>query len=942
MPDVLVVQWARLGDLLHTRPLLTQIRQSQPGGRVWFCFDARYEKIVALFPEVDAMIPVDLAKLVARCRSDFGLIDALESVKASVEGLPSVHSIINVTNHIAAKRFSEFVVAHHRYGYGFKGGDDLVGSLAKSPNELAGDLRPVHVADVWRALLTDQDANESFDLEELPSTGEERVGTVIICDAGSPDRCFTNEMVRCIVGACRDNGEQRVTLIGAFPASRAFENVLDLRGQTNLKALYNTLAGARIAVGPDTGALHLAAALGCKTLGFYFGGADPRRTGQYSLKSMCYKLSGSVSEDLAVSIGDAVAKWSNGVAPECVGSLTRYVPETQGPWLHYKSIVDSQSSTLDGSDEVSIVIGECGQVHYTDDLLKDLHESGGSFEIIVVSSGLKSADRAHARSRDGVRMHIAEERLSFAAANNIGAAMCTRKWLLFLNDDCRISRAALKQIIIARESRQIIAPRLVFWDGILQSAGITITPHGLRENDVTAQVETCNTANAVCAAAMLISKQLFEELSGFDESFVNGYEDVDLCLRAALSGVTCSVVDVDVVHFRGSTAGRFERDELNLKLLNERWPNTVSRAAARSVTHCEGAPIVFVSDARAEEAGPQMRWISPLKRLGLRETRDFVWLSTQSSFGAEVSNVIRSAQNVIAFRSIGDSALRNEVLSLHRRRTYTLLHDCDDLLINRFDRQAARTSRRHDFEHGVRSLIDEADALIAPTNELHDMHGVPDEKRLVLRTVPMPEHFVSNERIKRHGEFRVGYAGGPSHLVDLALISPAVESLLENYDDLQFYWWGAYPPVLARHPQVRRGGAWIRDYATHLGRLQRAPIDLWIVPLASTDHNCVRSPVRLYEHIGAGHTALFSNAKPYSDVLSDGNDLAVGNTLDAWYAAIVSAMDSNKLASLKESVQQTRRQLISESQCLGDYSVLFEEFCETRVHVANEAEPCSA
>lgn len=942
MPDILVVQWARLGDLLHTRPLLTQLRQSRLEARIWLCFDARYETIVARFPEIDAMAPVDLAKLVACSRTDFGLIDSMDAVRNSLVSVPSVHSVINITNHLAAIHFSELVAADYRHGYGFQDDDCLISSLVETPDELVGQLRPVHVADVWRHLLTDQVVNKALHMSELPSTCEERTGTVIISDAGSPDRCFTDEAVRRMVQACRVNGEERVTLVGALRASQPFEDVLDLRGQTNLDSLYNTLAGARLVIGPDTGALHLAAALGCNTLGIYFGGADPQRTGQYSPKSTCYKLNGGESWDLADSAGEAVAKWSNGVAPPCVGSLTRFVPDFEGPWLYYKSVVDSKRSAFDGSSEVSIVITECGQVHYTDDLLKDLLDSDGSFEIVVVSSGLNSADRAHARSREGVKMHIAGQRLSFAEANNIGAAMCTREWLLFLNDDCRISKAALKQIIAGRESGKIIAPRLIYWDGTLQSAGITITEHGLREIDFANNHEISSTINAVCAALMLISRQLFENLSGFDQSFVNGYEDVDLCLRASLLGATCSIVDAEVVHFRGSTAGRYDHDELNLKLLHKQWPRTASRASAISVAPGDGAPIVFVSDARSEEAGPQMRWISPLKRLGLRENRDFVWLSTPSTVGVEALELVHQAQTIIAFRSIGDSALRSEVLKSRKRRSCKLLHDCDDLLVNRFNENSARASSRYDFEHGVRSLMDEADVLIAPANGLHDMHAVPKRKRFVLQTLPMPEHFVTNEHTRIDNVFRIGYAGGASHLLDLALISPVIETLLEDHDHVQFYWWGAYPPVLARHPQVRRGGVWIRNYATHLSRLQKAPIDLWIVPLASTEHNSVRSPVRLFEHLGAGHIALFSKVVPYCDVLGESDDLVVKNTLEAWHAAIVSIFDSNTRASVKESVERTRRQLLSASQCFEDYRALLEGICETSVSVANEAELCDA
>ena len=42
--------------------------------------------------------------------------------------------------------------------------------------------------------------------------------------------------------------------------------------------------------------------------------------------------------------------------------------------------------------------------------------------------------------------------------------------------------------------------------------------------------------SAVSAACMLISKEVFEQLGGFDEMFVKIYYDVDLCVRAMQEG----------------------------------------------------------------------------------------------------------------------------------------------------------------------------------------------------------------------------------------------------------------------------------------------------------------------------------------------------------------------------------------------------------------------
>jgi GT2 family glycosyltransferase len=61
----------------------------------------------------------------------------------------------------------------------------------------------------------------------------------------------------------------------------------------------------------------------------------------------------------------------------------------------------------------------------------------------------------------------------------------------------------------------------------------------------------------VSGAAMLISREVFLGLDGFDESFFMYYEDIDLCLRANRSGIAVSVNPSWVVrHIGGHSAGR--------------------------------------------------------------------------------------------------------------------------------------------------------------------------------------------------------------------------------------------------------------------------------------------------------------------------------------------------------------------------------------------------
>lgn len=77
---------------------------------------------------------------------------------------------------------------------------------------------------------------------------------------------------------------------------------------------------------------------------------------------------------------------------------------------------------------------------------------------------------------------------------------------------------------------------------------------------------------AVTAACMLIRRSLFNGLNGFDETFINGCEDVDLCLRIRSKGYRNIVAGEScVLHHVSASPGRRDHDQANNRKLLEKW-----------------------------------------------------------------------------------------------------------------------------------------------------------------------------------------------------------------------------------------------------------------------------------------------------------------------------------------------------------------------------------
>ncbi len=69
-------------------------------------------------------------------------------------------------------------------------------------------------------------------------------------------------------------------------------------------------------------------------------------------------------------------------------------------------------------------------------------------------------------------------------------------------------------------------------------------------------------------ACLLIERTLFDECGGFDEAYVNGYEDVDLCLEVRERGrkVVCCT-SAFIYHYGQISEGRTADDDRNAALL---------------------------------------------------------------------------------------------------------------------------------------------------------------------------------------------------------------------------------------------------------------------------------------------------------------------------------------------------------------------------------------
>jgi O-antigen biosynthesis protein len=229
--------------------------------------------------------------------------------------------------------------------------------------------------------------------------------------------------------------------------------------------------------------------------------------------------------------------------------------------------------------------------------------AGLAHEIILVDDGstdgtrewLKTLSSSSGRAAlaPPFRVVLDERNLGYAAANNRGAAIAGGELLALLNNDLVLTPRWLEPMLVAHRSLGDRAGlignvQLNADSGQVDHVGIVIDAKGKPEHDRTPPSRLARLLTpvrrvpAVTAACVVLDRALWRQFDGFDEGFINGGEDVDLCFRVRAAGRVNAVALRSVVrHHVSSSAGRKLHDEENSRRLAQRWRREFALAAAR-------------------------------------------------------------------------------------------------------------------------------------------------------------------------------------------------------------------------------------------------------------------------------------------------------------------------------------------------------------------------
>jgi GT2 family glycosyltransferase/radical SAM superfamily enzyme YgiQ (UPF0313 family) len=271
-------------------------------------------------------------------------------------------------------------------------------------------------------------------------------------------------------------------------------------------------------------------------------------------------------------------KWLGIIHPDVI-----IHPDSRVEWLERVASVATVAEPL-----VSIIIPLFNQAQLTKTCVEAIRATAGDprrYELILVDNGSGDWTTEFLKSLDTAVVVITNsENLGFAKACNQGARIAKGEYLLFLNNDTVPQPDWLDALLSGarKGGADIVGAKLLYPNGRVQHAGVAFNKNGIGYHIFknfpgdTPAVNKKRFMQCVTAACMLVSKQLFNELEGFDEQFQNGFEDVDFCLRAGQSGKRVLYTpDAVVIHHEEQSEGRKQHDRENMQLYLTRWQGLV-------------------------------------------------------------------------------------------------------------------------------------------------------------------------------------------------------------------------------------------------------------------------------------------------------------------------------------------------------------------------------
>jgi GT2 family glycosyltransferase len=198
------------------------------------------------------------------------------------------------------------------------------------------------------------------------------------------------------------------------------------------------------------------------------------------------------------------------------------------------------------------------------------------FEIILVENNSRENETfsyyQRLKDKTQVRLLVHNQEFNYSAFNNWGASHARGDLLLFINNDIEcVDPEWLEEMArwASRPDIGIVGAKLLYPNRTIQHAGLVIGLEGhanhvfsgCREGytGLFGSPEWYRDYSAVTGACMMLRKEVFEQMGGFDEAYTLAFNDVELCVRAIQAGYRVVYTPfARAIHHEGATRSTYK------------------------------------------------------------------------------------------------------------------------------------------------------------------------------------------------------------------------------------------------------------------------------------------------------------------------------------------------------------------------------------------------
>jgi len=258
---------------------------------------------------------------------------------------------------------------------------------------------------------------------------------------------------------------------------------------------------------------------------------------------------------------------------------------------------------------ISVIIINYKQKSFTEDCIKSVYDKFASypFEVIIVNNSPEESLEHMKTEHPGLKI-INNENRGYSQANNAGAESASGEYLFFLNADTIIKADFLSSFIDHFKNKEFGAAglklknpdgsfQLSFWkeNNFFNEIKNKSEEDKFRNKDSRyisekeKEYSQVKEVDWVTGAAMVMRKDVFEKVNGFDDDFFLFYEDADICKRLNDIGLkNYFYPDCDIIHYKGENvnsefqSGTYYYSKESQLLYYEKHNNLFNNLALRS------------------------------------------------------------------------------------------------------------------------------------------------------------------------------------------------------------------------------------------------------------------------------------------------------------------------------------------------------------------------